>query len=154
MSEHHHTQAVPRGVLMGAAVIILLSLGLAAGARQAHLTAAVQPSPPALESRDIRFADRPDGAIAIIDSATGREISLVPPRSNGFIRGVLRGMFRTRKLESLGHDGWFRLARESDGRLSLLDPQTNRRIDLDSFGPTNSAAFAQLLVAGRQGAQR
>ena len=154
MSEHHHNQTVPRSVLLGAAAMILLSLGLAASARRAHRAEVPVQAAPALAVLQVRFEDRPDGSIAMLDADSGREISLVPPRSNGFIRGVLRGMFRTRKLESLGHDGWFRLARESDGRLSLLDPQTNRRIDLDSFGPTNSAAFAQLLVAGRQGAQR
>ena len=126
MSEHHHNQAVPRGVLMGAAVIILLSLGLAAGARHAHLTAAVQPSPPALESRDIRFADRPDGAIAIIDSATGREISLVPPRSNGFIRGVLRGMH----YQQPGPQG--KLVRVTAG--AVFDAVVDMRASSPSFG--------------------
>jgi putative photosynthetic complex assembly protein len=150
MSEHHHNQAIPRGVLIGAGVMILLSLGLAAGSRRAHLMAPQVALPPPIEVRQIRFEDRPDGAIAILDAPSGRQVSLVPPRSNGFIRGVLRGMFRTRKLESVGRQGEFRLAREADGRLSLTDPETGRRVDLDSFGPTNSQAFAQLLIAARQ----
>jgi putative photosynthetic complex assembly protein len=153
MSEHQHNQMIPRSVLLGAAVMILLSLGLAAGARRARLSAPPPPASPALESLNLRFEDRSDGAIAVLDAASGREVSLVPPRTNGFVRGVLRGMFRSRKLESLGRQASFRLAREADGRLSLQDPQTGRRVDLDSFGPTNSAAFAQLLVAGRQGAR-
>ena len=33
----------------------------------------------------------------------------------------------------------------ADGRLTLVDPGTGRRVDLESFGPTNSAVFAQLL---------
>ena len=146
MSEHHHNQTVPRSVLLGAAAMILLSLGLAASARRAPPAAV-----PALAVLQVRFEDRPDGSIAMLDADSGRELSLVPPRSNGFIRGVLRGMCRARRLESLGREGHFRLAREADGRLSLQDPQTGRRVDLDSFGPTNSAAFAQLLVAGRGG---
>ena len=150
MSEHHHTQTIPRGVLLGAATMILLSLGLAVSARRAHLAAPHGPTQPAMESLEVRFEDRADGSIAMLDAATGRQVSLVPPRSNGFIRGVLRGMFRSRRLESLGREGHFRLAREADGRLTLEDPETHRRIDLDSFGPTNSAAFAQLLVDGRQ----
>lgn len=151
MSEHHHTQTVPRGVLLGAAVMILLSVGLAAFARRAHLAELARPAPPPIESMELRFEDRSDGAIAVIDASTGREISLVPPRSNGFIRGVMRGMFRTRKLESIGRQGRFRLTREADGRLTIEDPQTGRRVDLHSFGPTNAEAFAQLLVAGRAG---
>lgn len=150
MSDHHHTQTIPRGVLLGAAAMILFSVVLAVTARHARLTAPPVPTPPAIAVLDVRFEDRADGSIAMLDGATGRQVSLVPPRSNGFIRGVLRGMFRSRRLESLGHDGHFRLAREADGRLTLEDHETNRRIELDSFGPTNSAAFAQLLVDGQK----
>jgi putative photosynthetic complex assembly protein len=130
--------------------MILISVGLAAGARRARLAAPPAPVEPARESLAIRFEDRPSGAIAILDATTGREVSTVPPRTGGFVRGVLRGMFRTRKLESMGRDARFVLAREASGRLSLEDPETGRRVDLDSFGPTNSAAFAGLLAAGRQ----
>jgi putative photosynthetic complex assembly protein len=145
--ERHHDQTVPRGALYGAAALLLLTLGLAANARREHLSAAPTAHAPPLESVEVNFEDRADGAIAVIDAVTGREITEVPPGTNGFIRGVLRGMFRRRKLESLGHDARFVLAREADGRLTLEDPETNRRIDLDSFGPTNSTAFANLLAA-------
>ena len=154
MSEHHHNQTVPRSVLLGAAAMILLSLGLAASARHAHRAEVPVHAAPALAVLQVRFEDRPDGSIAMLDADSGRELSLVPPRSNGFIRGVLRGMFRTRKLESVGNTESFRLARTADGRLSLVDPQTGRRVDLASFGPTNTAAFAQLLQAGKAEAQR
>ncbi len=150
MSDHVHHQTVPKFVLVGAGAMIVISFVLALGARQAHLATPTPPLPPPLEVLEVRFEDRPDGAIAMLDAASGKDLSVVPPRSNGFIRGVLRGMFRGRKLESLGREGAFRLSREADGRLALEDPQTGRRVDLDSFGPTNSAAFAQLLAAGRQ----
>jgi putative photosynthetic complex assembly protein len=150
MSEHDHTQTVPRGVLIGAGVLVLVTLGLAAGARSLRMADGEQPLPAPLESLDVRFEDRPDGSIAVLEAASGREVRVVPPRSNGFIRGVLRGMFRERKQESVGREGLFRLARQADGRLSIEDPQTGRKLDLDAFGPTNSAAFAELLAAGRQ----
>jgi putative photosynthetic complex assembly protein len=143
------TESFPLPVLLGAGAMIFLTLAVAYGARQAHLAAPKLPERPPLETLDVRFEDRPDGSIAVLEATNGREISVVPPRSNGFIRGVMRGMFRGRKLESLGREGSFRLSREADGRLSLVDPQTGRRIDLDSFGSTNSQAFAQLLAAGR-----
>ena len=41
----------------------------------------------------------------------------------------------------------FRLTHWSDGRLSLEDPSTGRRIELDAFGPTNTAVFARLMGA-------
>jgi putative photosynthetic complex assembly protein len=57
-------------------------------------------------------------------------------------------MFRSRKLESVGHEAPFTLAREADGRLTLSDKQTGRTVDLDSFGPTNLASFERVLAAG------
>jgi putative photosynthetic complex assembly protein len=145
--ERHHDQTVPRGALFGAAALMLLTLGLAANARREHLSAPTTVHEPPLESLEVNFQDRPDGTLAVIDAATGRELTEVPPGTNGFVRGVLRGMFRRRKLESLGHDARFLLSREADGRLTLEDPETSRRIDLDSFGPTNSTAFANFLAA-------
>lgn len=150
MAEHIHTQVIPRRVLIAAGALMLASIGLAAGARAANLSARPAAVVPARQVRDIRFEDRPDGTLSVIDAATNTEACIVPPASNGFVRGVLRGMFRGRKLESMGRDGSFRLSREADGRLTLEDPQTGRRVDLDSFGPTNSAAFARFLVDARQ----
>ncbi len=150
MSKHSHEQTVPPGALIGAAAMIVFSIAVAGVARHMHVVeqaSAAAPAPP-LASFEVRFEDRPGGGIAVLDAVTGREVSDVKPGTNGFIRGVLRGMFRTRKLESLGHDATFQLARQADGRLTLEDAQTGRRVDLDSFGPTNSAAFASLLAAG------
>jgi putative photosynthetic complex assembly protein len=147
MPEHQHDQSVPRGALLGATGLILLSLGLAANARREHLAMPAAPEPAPLVSREVSFEDRPDGRVAMIDATTGREVASIPPQSNGFVRGVLRGMFRGRKLESLGHDARFRLSRQATGRLTIEDPETGRRVDLDSFGPTNAAAFANLMVA-------
>jgi hypothetical protein len=59
-------------------------------------------------------------------------------------------MFRERKLEGIGHEGAFRLSREFDGRLALVDLTTRRRVDLDSFGPSNLASFEAVLVAARR----
>ena len=144
----HDDIVVPRGVLIAAGIVMLFSIGLAGAARQAHLAAPAAPKAPPKAMVEVRFHDAPDGTIRMLDAVDGRELAVVPARSDGFIRGVLRGMFRTRKLESMDRDARFRLAREADGHLTLEDPQTTRRIELDSFGPDNAAAFARLLEAG------
>ena len=41
----------------------------------------------------------------------------------------------------------FTLTRWADGRLSLDDPTTTRHIDLEVFGPTNTAVFSNLMMA-------
>ncbi len=153
MSDHHHEQKVPRALLIGAAVLIAFTFALAATSRPRLLAQRAQPLPPALESIDLGFEDREGGNLAVVEIATGRDVALLPPNTGGFVRGVLRGMFRERKLESLGHDAVFTLARQADHRLTLEDHQTHRRVELDSFGPDNSAAFAALLDAGKR-AQR
>ena len=40
----------------------------------------------------------------------------------------------------------FKLIARTDGRLTLFDPVTGQRIDLESFGPTNAAVFAPFLT--------
>jgi len=75
-------------------------------------------------------------------------VDVVAPGTNGFLRGTLRGLARERKRQGIGPEAPFRLTAHDDGRLTLADPATGRRVDLESFGPTNAAVFSQLLVAG------
>jgi putative photosynthetic complex assembly protein len=77
------------------------------------------------------------GAAAPIAVATGQ---------NGFLRGVLRGFARTRRADGIGAEAPFRLTAWADGRLTLSDPSTGRRADLEAFGPTNEAVFAKFLT--------
>lgn len=143
---HHHEETVPKPALWAALTLIVVSVGLAATSRQEVAAAALKPpAAPAHAERMLRFEDRPDGSIVVLDER-GREVRRVRDNEgNGFIRGVLRGLFRARKLDGLAREAPFRLAREADGRLTLTDTLTSRRIDLQAFGATNSAAFDALL---------
>ena len=148
MSRHYHPQTVPRAAIIGAAILMAATVAFAAVARSERLEHPEPQSVP-VESVEVSFEDEPDGALSMTDPTSGHELTRLAPRSNNFVRGVLRGMYRTRKLESVDHGAAFRLSRSSNGRLSLDDPSTGRRVELDSFGPTNSAAFEALLVAAR-----
>lgn len=141
---HHHEQRVPRGAILGAAALMVSTIAIAALARSSDPPATETPN---LRTVDMRFEDRPDGSVAILDANTAEEIALLAPESNGFIRGVLRGMFRTRKLESIPRDDPFRLAEKTDGQLVLYDPSSGHEVELRSFGHTNYEAFASLLPA-------
>jgi len=143
---HHHEQRVPKSILWAALAMMALALGVSAYGRH-DAEAAEEPSREVVATAELRFEDRPDGSIGVLHGATGRELSVVPPASNGFVRGVLRGMFRTRKLESLDRASPFRLTHYRDGRLGLEDLASGRIVDLSSFGPDNHAAFAKLLAA-------
>jgi putative photosynthetic complex assembly protein len=151
MTEHapSHNVDVPRGAIIGAGLLIVFSLAIAAGARHAGWGRPDASSAAIVASATIRFEDRPGGALAVLDATSGHEVATLPPGTNGFVRGVLRSMFRTRKLESLGREGDFILSRDALGALVLVDVASGRRVDLGSFGPTNLKAFDDLLVASK-----
>jgi putative photosynthetic complex assembly protein len=128
------------GCLMFLAVFFVTTWQLT-GTEHTHVaTAAV------VESRAIRFEDRADGGINVYDSGAAQPFEVIAPQTNGFLRGTLRGLARGRKLSGVGQEPPFELTRWADGRLSLVDPTTQRDISLEPFGPTNIAVFKRLLT--------
>ena len=99
---------------------------------------------PSTVERPLRFEDRPDGSIAVVDGRTGALVASVQGEQ-GFLRGALRALSRERRARGLGPEQPFQLIARPDGRLTLIDPVTDQRIDLESFGPTNAGKFASLL---------
>ena len=82
--------------------------------------------------------------IAVVDAASSATLDTVYGEQ-GFLRGTLRAVVRERKLRGLVSDAPLHLIARADGRLTLTDPATGSRIDLESFGPTNAAVFARWL---------
>jgi putative photosynthetic complex assembly protein len=140
-------KTLPKGALIGAGALVVLSLAMAGIARITGYQPA-RPSPSAVvESRDLRFVDRSDGAVLIYSNDQDQPVDILQPGTNGFVRGVLRGLVRERRADEVGSAPPFRLTRWADGRLSLDDPSTGRHVDLEVFGPTNAGAFAEILIA-------
>ncbi len=133
--------------LAAMAALVLSSLVGVSVVRLAGVSPVQQADAATVSSRQLRFEDRDDGSIVVIDAASGAALDTVAPGSNGFLRSTMRGLVRERKRQSLGPELPFELLGRVDGRLTLLDPGTGRRIDLESFGPTNAAVFAKLLPA-------
>jgi putative photosynthetic complex assembly protein len=145
MSDHHHNQQFPRAVLLGAAALIGVSLLMVMTSRVNGIGTTRMPEARAVTVLDIRVEDRSDGAVAVYAADDDHLIMAFAPGTSGFVRGVMRGMARERRRDGIGHQPPFRLTRWSDGRLSLRDPSTGVVVNLEVFGPTNSAAFAQLI---------
>jgi putative photosynthetic complex assembly protein len=102
--------------------------------------------------RALHFEDQPDGGVLVIDaSATGggKVVRVIDAGAGGFLRGAMRALVRQRKRAGFGPEQPFRLVAHADGRLTLEDPATSQRVDLESFGPTNAAVFGQLLAGAR-----
>jgi len=149
MSEHTSDPRFPRGPLLGAAALVGAALLTVALVRVTGVGISHVPDAPAVTEREFRFEDRTDGSIAIRETRGNRVVETVAPGTNGFLRGTLRGLARERKRQGLGPEIPFQLIGRADGRLTLADPATGRRVDIESFGPTNAAVFAALLMPGR-----
>lgn len=95
-------------------------------------------------SRSLHFRDLAGGDILVVDANTGEQVARVQGEQ-GFIRGILRALNRSRKQRGLGPDGTFELSRFDDGRLTISDRSTGEYLDLGAFGPSNIAAFAPFI---------
>lgn len=137
--------ALPAAVkLLGS--LLLLVLLLVGWARWQGVTVQ-QPDAQTLWQRELLFRDGPAGEVVALDAGTGAQIASFQGEQ-GFLRSTLRALVRERKREGIGPQAPLMLIARSDGRLTLLDPSTKQRIDLEAFGPTNAAVFASLLQTG------
>ena len=82
--------------------------------------------------RDLQFRDLPSGDIVVLDHRTGQEVAQFSGEQ-GFLRSTLRALARARQREKLGQEAPFLLIGRTDGRLTLQDPSTGQRIDLESL---------------------
>jgi putative photosynthetic complex assembly protein len=146
VSEPGADRSIPRGVLWGAAALIGFTIVSAGAARVGVIGPEQKPAAEAAAIRDLRFKDRADGAVTVHEASDDRLVAVLPPGGDGFIRGAMRGLARERRQKEVGPEPPFRLTRWDNGRLSLEDTGTGRRVDLEAFGPTNAQAFGRLLT--------
>jgi putative photosynthetic complex assembly protein len=143
MSTVRSADTMPRGPILAIAALLLAAIVAAGMARQSDAGARVADAP-AVVARSLLFSDRPDGGVDVTDAVTGRAVAEIQGEA-GFLRGALRALTRERRMRSIGPQAPFELVARADGRLTLADPATGRRIDLESFGPANAGVFSRLL---------
>jgi len=141
---NHHSVFTHRHTALAVAVLLAGTVLSVATLRQSGFSARA-PDAEATVTRTLRFEDRPDGSVAVIDGQRGTEIDRVHGEA-GFLRGSLRALARERQRRGLGPAEPFVLTARADGRLTLSDPATGERVDLESFGPTNAAVYARMLT--------
>lgn len=170
-SRNMHEEPFPNFVLQGAFALVVCSLLLAGVARWTDVGTTRVPESQVIAVQALSFADRSDGAVvvraaegaetfssasdsesdsesALVSQSGSSPIAVLEPGTNGFIRSVMRGLARERRANGVGPEAPFVLTRWADGRLSLDDAATGRRIELNAFGPTNADAFAVLMSPG------
>lgn len=94
----------------------------------------------------LNFEDRSNGDVAVIDPGNRLEIARYVGEQ-GFVRGALRALARERKRSLFGPEHPFELTGYVNGRVTLRDPSTGMRLNLESFGPENAAMFSRLQFA-------
>ena len=95
--------------------------------------------------RSLVFQDQKDGGVRVEDGLTGETLTVLHGEQ-GFVRGSLRALTRERYSRGIGSSAPFDLIARVDGRVTLFDPSTGQRVDLESFGPTNTAEFSRFLA--------
>jgi len=101
------------------------------------------PDAPAALIKQLRFEDRADGSIAVVDYQTKQQVDVITGEQ--VLCAGLLTLPQERKRREIGSEPPFELIARQDGRLTLADPSTGRMIDLESFGVINSQHFARLL---------
>jgi len=145
MDDAAHDIKIPKGALAAAGALVVFALVAATASRVTGI-GRVQMTPPAIvESLNLQFEDGQDGAVLVYNAADHQLLDSLPPGSNGFVRVVMRGMARERRLADVGRQPPFQLARHTNGQLTLTDTSNNKQIDLNAFGSSNLAAFARLM---------
>ena len=135
------------------AILALVMGGIAARSHFRHVGATPDATP--VRTADLLMQDHEDGSISVLDAHTQALIDTIQPKTNGFLRVLLAGMVRERRLDGIGSPSIpFHLTRWSDGRLTLDDNATHKLIELNAFGETNEGAFGRLLDLSPQPATR
>jgi putative photosynthetic complex assembly protein len=138
------TEGLPRGVLIGAGLLLAFAFSITLFGRSADVGAVHMPSSQPYQILHLHFADQNDGGITITDAVSGGVLSQIQPGTNGFLRSMMRGFAHERSRDGIGAETPFTLTRWDDGTLSVTDETTGRRVDLDAFGPSQTEPFASL----------
>ena len=134
----------PRWVLYCAAGFIAFSL-ISVGLVRITGNGPDQKAAAATMQRSLVFKDHQDGGVRVEDGVTGETLTVLHGEQ-GFVRGALRALTRERYSRGIGSTAPFELIARVDGRVTLFDPSTGQRVDLESFGPTNVAEFSRFFA--------
>jgi putative photosynthetic complex assembly protein len=154
MSEEPEFRTFPRPALIAGFALAGFVIAGAGFAKWTGIGAVPAPEFVAVESRALTFADAPGGRVLVRDATTGSTVRDMQVLEGGFVRVVLRGFARTRKLREIGPEPHFVLMRNAEGKLAMSDPSTGQLIRLGAFGKDNMNQFAMFLPGETRSAAR
>lgn len=145
MHDHAEQPPVPRLLLRAALGLILFSVVAVLVGRYTERGLVMTQHVTPVEQIRLIFETQPGGDMTVREHGTGRVVAVLPADGDGFIRGVLRGLSRGRTVKRLETEPVYVLTLWENGLVSFSDPETGERVDVNSFGKDNLAAFVRLL---------
>ena len=145
MTEAIRQPVFPRAIILGAGALMLFAIAVAGTARLTNTNHVIMPPTYPIATRDLDFTDLANGGVDVTDAHTGALIATVAPETGGFLRGIMRGLIRDHRMQGKAPHSSFHLTQWADGRLSIEDPATTERFELEAFGSTNQKVFARFL---------
>ena len=135
-------QLVPKSLLRAACALVIFSIAIAAFGRWSGIGTVRGEHTVPVQTANYRFLDRADGGITVIAPESGRIVSEVAPGTDGFVRVALRSLAFDRKKFGVGAEPVFAISQWPNGRWTLDDPSTGKRVELAAFGRDNMQLFA------------
>jgi putative photosynthetic complex assembly protein len=139
---------IPRWFLAGAMALVVATVVVAGVGRVTGYGVSRISDAPVAHSVDIRFAEQANGGMLVLRHEDDAALAVLASDGGGFVRGIVRSLFRQRLLAGADKALPFQLVRRTDGKYFIADPVLDSRIALDGFGPSNTRAVAELLEAG------
>lgn len=143
---------VHRVPLIMAGVLVISTIAMSAAVSWGYLDREAVPSETRaaagtheVATRQIQFFDAPNGMVRVEDANTGVVIGEYDRGTGGFVRQTARALVHQRRIRGIGAETGFELVEWDDGALTLIDPTTDRTIELASFGADNRKIFADML---------
>lgn len=152
MSDPFEGRPFPRAVLIGAAILISFSIGLAAFVRMTGLGKSEMTLTEPTASRLLRFVKQEHGKTLVYSVTEDATVAVLDSGKDGFIVHLLHLLARQRNQRNLPEDAPYLISLRADGRLILEDPLTGEKIDPRAFGPDHVAAIQKLFTAPAQAA--
>ncbi len=101
-------------------------------------------SDPSVISERIVVRDLPNGAVGIFHAESGTTIARYESGQGAFVRTIFRSLVRDRRVRGVSAAPVFILYTLGDGDITVEDPSTNSRIQLEAFGKPNAEHFRQM----------
>lgn len=140
-----HRRALFAVIAIACATVVMVGVARLTGAGEFY-TPEGQP----VASAKLHFTDEADGVVAVYSAASGARIIDYGKDEGGFVRVVMRGFARQRRLLGEGSEVPVELTRYDDGQLWIMDPVSERYVYLGAFGDDNFDAFDEILTREQQ----